>query len=414
MKSSRRELLKGLLGYTCGGLIHSMFTPTNSWRAWGEPLKASIGTQPVFILVNMAGGASYNIAPLYDGTYRDKNPVVSYSPETSLPINQFQGFHPSLTYLKTLYDQGDLALLNMVGYPNPNRSHAESTDIWFSGVRAMSAGTGGWASKLTCQLSSAYGGVSLSGSNLLTQGDCNPPRALESISSFGESEFLGGEMSVLMRMTRTKLINDHAPPGSESLTFVKNQIDSIERTLEVLKRETAVELPTVANPLGNNPTNFQRDCRDAASLLAARNLGVRLIYLERGGFDTHAMEKPALTNNLTDMNVGLRYLSQVAQALGRWNDVIIVTMSEFCRTFENGSSGTDHGHSGPMYIFGGGVKGGILSPQPTPQLTAARDYYHDYYVDFRAVFKEVVSGLGLDSARVFPEAHSLSPIGIFK
>jgi len=410
---NRRSFVKGVAAGTCGGLIHRVFTPAGNWFAWASPTAQAFSSQPVFILVNMSGGASYNVAPLYDGAYRDKNPTISYGPENSIPLVAEQGLHPSLTSLKGVWDQGNLALLNMVGYPQPNRSHAESTDIWFRGARNGTGGVGGWAARMTCQLGQMFSGVSLNGSNLLTQGDCNPPRTLNGLDSLGEDNFYwSDDQSTWIRYTRDNMMLNHIIPPNEPFAYVKKQVDNVQASLELIKQETARTLPAVPNPLGQNPSGFQRDCRDAAKLLAATSLQVRFIYLERGGFDTHAGEKAGLKNNLDDMNIGLQYLIQAAQALGRWQDVVLVTMSEFSRTFENGSGGTDHGHAGPMFVMGGKVRGGLRSPTPTSLMTSSSDYYEDYFVDFRQIFKEIVGSMGLDANAVFPEQFAYTPVGL--
>lgn len=413
---ARRKLLKNASALTCGGLLHSAFRPVNNWFAWAGPgsERAAFSSNPVLIVINMAGGASYNVAPLFDGTYRDKNKVVSYGPEQALAFAADQGIHPSLTGFKTVADMGNLALLNLVGYPNPNRSHDESTDIWFRGVRqGMNSVSGGWAARMTGQLGQMFSGISLAGSNLLIQGDVNPPRAIQSLDSLGEANFLGSDIGALLRLTRDNMMVAHRPPPNSEFGNVKSQMDQVQASLALLKQQTNVTLPTVANPLPQNMSGFQRACRDAATLLAAPALQTKFIYMERGGFDTHSDERARLAGNLTDMNAGITYLVQVAQALGRWNDVMIVTMSEFCRTFENGSRGTDHGHAAPMYIMGGRVAGGQKSPAPTPQQTAERDFYRDHSVDFRQVFYEIVKSMGLNADAIFPEKFSFTSLNLF-
>ena len=414
-RSSRRNFLKWTLAGTCGTVAHQLAAPLGGGNmlAWADPALRNGGNSRVMILLNLAGGASYNVAPLYDGVFRDRNPTVSYGPEDSISLDPNQGLHPSLTGLKTVWDQNNLALINMVGYPDPNRSHAESTDIWFRGVRNGSGLQEGWASRLTCQLGTTFAGVSLGGSNLLVQGGCNPPRSLRNLDSLGEDDLHGSDLGRWMQATRDALIKENSSVSTEGYAFVKSQIDNLTLSLERIRARKDVELPDVANPFPNNPSGFVRSCRDAARLIAANDLQVRFIYLQRGGFDTHSGERPRLVNNLDDVNTGLTSLIETAQALGRWHDVVIVTMSEFCRTFENGSAGTDHGHSGPMFVMGGGVRGGIKSPQPSAgETSSARGFYRNYYVDFRQVFGEIVSGLGLDSDMVFPERVSFSPLGL--
>ena len=410
---SRRRFMKMAMAGTCGAALHQVMQPLGSFCAYADPMLQASNTDRIMILVNLAGGASYNVSPLYDGTYRSQNPTISYGPENSIPLSAEQGLHPSLTALKSVWDLNNLALLNLVGYPYPNRSHAESTDIWFRGTRTSTQSQEGWAARMTCQMGNIFAGISLAGSNLLVQGQCNPPRALDSLQSLGERDLHWGDFAEWLRVTRDKVLANSAPPPNASYGFVKGQMDTMQQSLETLRKESQVSLPTIANPFPQNMSGFQRACQDAARLVAARSLQTRFIYLQQGGYDTHSGERTRLTQLLTDLNVGLRGLVQTIQALGRWNDVVIVTMSEFCRTFENGSEGTDHGHSAPMFIMGGGIKGGIKTPVPSATQTASDAYYSDIHVDFRQVFQETVAWLGLDAAGIFPERISFTNLGMF-
>ncbi len=408
---SRRGFLRTLTAGTCGAAIHNVISPYDNMLALAQGQSSK-----VIIVVNMSGGCSYNITPIYHGTYRDKNPTISFSPEDSLPISAEQGLHPSLTGLKSIYDEGRLAVLNMVGYPNPNRSHDESTDIWHRGTRLTGASNGGWGARLTCQMNTIFGGVSLGGTNLITTGDCNPPRSFASLdqNAFGERSLSGAsaENAEFLRNIRENVNYESlAPEGADNYNYLKAQNDNLSISLQSIKAATVKALPDIT-PVTFPNSSFGRSCRDAAKLINAPELGSNFIYLQRGGFDTHAGERAALTGNLNDINGGLTALIASAKAMNRWQDVVIITMSEFCRTFENGSQGTDHGHAAPMLIAGGAVRGGILSPVPTAEETAVRDYYRDYHLDFRGVFHEAVQFLGYDPLPVFPEAFRYSGIGI--
>jgi uncharacterized protein (DUF1501 family) len=368
------------------------------------------GTSPVFILVNLAGGVSYNIAPPYNGVYYSRNPNVGYQPETSLPLIPEQGLHPSLTGFKAVYDEGKLGVVNMVGYPEGNRSHDESTQVWFRGIRnANAATTGGWAARLTCQVPGNFAGISLGGANLLIQGDCNPPRAFGDLSQFGESGFWGGDNGTTwLRITRNDTVATGSGLQNEGYVHVRNSIDRVQLSVEAIKRETNITLPvTFPN------TGFGGRCRDAAKLLAARTLGVRFIYLEHGGFDTHSDEKTRLTQLLDELNGGITALVEASKALGRWNETIIVTMSEFGRTMENGSKGTDHGHATPMFLLGGRVNGGLKSAPPDAAESGRGHFFDRYFVDFRTVFKEVVREMGIDPNSVFTEQPAPADLRLF-
>jgi uncharacterized protein (DUF1501 family) len=141
---------------------------------------------------------------------------------------------------------------------------------------------------------------------------------------------------------------------------------------------------------------------------------VKLIYLSIGGFDTHSGERTAMTNLMNNLNGGLSALIRTAKALNRWDDVTIITMSEFSRTFENGSAGTDHGHAGAMFMLGGQVQGGVHTPAPTAAETARGAYYNEFHVDFREVFRSAIDHMGYNGAAVFPEPIRYRGLQLFK
>jgi uncharacterized protein (DUF1501 family) len=189
-------------------------------------------------------------------------------------------------------------------------------------------------------------------------------------------------------------------------------MESIEASLETIRAETQRALPAITDPFPN--TGFGRACRDAARLIAAPVLGVRFIFLQQGGYDTHSGERVSLTNLLNDLNGGIRALVQTTQALNRWEDVTIATMSEFCRTFENGSEGTDHGARAPLILMGGSVRGRVVNPPPSSsQIAAAGSYLPGYDIDFRQIYREAVTRMGFNADLIFPNTISFSPLNLF-
>lgn len=398
--ASRREFLKLVGAGTCGSLVHSALTPAKNMLAFADPSQA-IGSQPIFILINLAGGCSLTVTPFYNGTYRDLNPTISYSEAESIPLNAEQGLHPALTALKTVWDENSLALVNMVGYPDADRSHDSSTEIFFRGIRSMTGAYGGWAARLTCQMASTFAGVSLAGANTLVKGDCNPPRALGNLTGFGESTLFSSIHSKWARDTRTNMILQANPSSSDSQTFVRASIQSVEQSIDLVKQYTNVTLPT-AFP----NTGFGNACRDAAKLVNAPALGTQFIYLQTGGYDTHSNARESANNRLTELNNGLAALIAQIKLSGRWNDTVICTMTEFSRTYENDSQGDDHGHASAVFVAGGAVHGGIKTAAPTTAEFVKNNYIRDYHVDFRQVFTEIITAMSRDPSKIFIEPYA--------
>jgi uncharacterized protein (DUF1501 family) len=372
-----------------------------------------MGSDPVFILVNLRGGASHNIAPMTTGAYMDRFPASA--PQNPLLLHSSQGLHPALTGLKTVYDEGRLAVYNLVGYSgSPNRSHEESTDIWFRGNVQKPGELGeGWAARMTSTMSNILSGVSLGGSNLLTQGGSNPPRALNDLNSLGYPRFKWSDSKTQqIRDTFDELMALGEDPRNSSLELVKSANINIDRTIDLVAEQTARELPGGADFPNSG---FGRSCRDAAKLVNAPVLGVRFIYLERGGFDTHSNEAPSMTSNLEDINSGLSALITELKAMGAWNRVIISTMSEFSRTFENGSNGTDHGHAGPQFLMGGKILGGVKNPGPSEALLRQDgSFLRDVAINFHDLYAGVINAMGFDPEVVFPGSSPLNYQGFLR
>ena len=411
-RQSRRSFLKLLSSGTCGALVHRMLPPTAGIMALARPLEAHAASNKVMVIINLSGGCSYNIASPLGGVYQQRNPSVSYNATTGLQVTNDQVLHPSLTGLKTIWDEGNLALINLVGYPNQNRSHDESTAIWHSGLRSMGGGGEGWGARLTSQMASAFGGVSLSGSNVFVKGGVNPPRVVSDLSSFGERPFLWNDTKAsFLRDSRTMMLIDETGATNEAEQYAQDSLIRLESNIDSLKQIGAQTLPvTFPN------TGIGSRLRDAAKLIAAGGtLNTQVIYTEQGGYDTHSDERTRQAQLLAELNAAVTAFVSCMKSLQRWNDVVLCTMTEFTRTMENNSRGTDHGAAGPLFVLGGSVRGGQKGPAPTDTEVAGFEYIRARHFNFSQVYGEVIAHMGLDPARAFPSAEfAPSPyLGLF-
>lgn len=398
---SRRDFLKVLAAGTCGGIAHQLLSPANGFLAYADPLAGISGVSDrVFILFNFAGGISYNLTPVYHSQYRARNPTISYGPENSIVLNASQGLHPSLTSLQQVWNDGQLAVMNLIGTgPRHSRSHDEATIQWHTQQSAAMGSAVGWGAKLTSQLQSAFGGVSLAGSNSLVRGGSNPPRVISSLSSLGEQEiFWSTDSAMQLQLARTNLVAQGNAPSNIAQEHTRDSIVRLQSNIELLKGYANLTLPvTFPN------TGLGSKFRDAARLIAAGPaLNVRLIYIEQGGFDTHAGERARLATLLNEFNGAIGAFISCMKAMNKWNEVVIANMSEFTRTMENASQGTDHGLAGPQLILGGAVKGGQKTPVPSESEVGNNEFIRATHGTFAQVFGEIVSEfMGLDAAAVF-------------
>ena len=405
-KLSRRALLRTAAAGTCGGVLHRLFTPSPNLMAFGQEGDAA---RSVLIVINLNGGASYNMCPLYSAAYRGRNRTISAGPENSLPLSNDQGLHRALSKVHQLFLNGDGALLNLVGYPNPDFSHAGSQEVWFRGTRSMSSDGSGWAARMTCQMAAESAGYSLFGSNNLTSGSCRPPVAIPSLDALASGDVFSQYTNVPVSSFRERLLSEAPEPQSPEGRLVLERMRSSIRAASAIRESAGT-----VSPDDFPQTEFGRMCQDAARLILSPSLGVRFLYLEKSGFDTHTNEVASLQQLLSDLDAGVGALAAELKKGGRWADVTLVTMSEFSRTFENASGGSDHGHAAPMLVLGGAVRGGILTPAPTASAMRQFDYFRDYQVDFRQPFYEIATHMGLPADVIFPERISFSSLNLFR
>jgi len=369
-----------------------------------------LGPNSILIIVNLDGGCSYNIAPVYNGAYRDRFPTISYGPENSLSLNSSQGLHPSLSGLKSLYDQGDLALYNKVGLGSmPDFGHDTAGSRWKTGRSSASTNplveqaVSGWMARMTAEIGQQFAGISLAGGDELTRGLGTTPIEMVALGQSLESfNFLQSRGEAAAAQWYAKALEGSivsSRPRSSAQAIVASKIEEVEAVAATLRTQVAtVTLPNVQFP----GSGFGQRCQDAAKIIAASQLGTRVIYLRQGGYDSHANERIVLPNLLNDLNAGLSALVDCVKALGRWNDLIIVSMSEFGRTFENNSQGSDHGWGGVMFLLGGRILGGQRNAPPGAQeLTGS--YINSIDLDPRQIYAGIVQAMGFDVNRIFPD-----------
>jgi uncharacterized protein (DUF1501 family) len=371
--------------------------------------------------LNLDGGCSYNITPIYTGAYRDRNRTISYGPENSIPLTSDQGLHPSLTGLKSIWEEKNLAILNLVGLNDPSgvtRSHSDGANVILSGItnisEVKSGATPGWVLRMSAHFGEPFSGITINSSRSSLMGGSNPPLSITSLDSLGELQVFSQAVGDWTRWTRSAIMNSGGAAESANQAMVKNTMTNVDNAFAELGRQIAPVTLPVAFDLTQDASGFIRACRDAARMAITTSLKVRFIYLEHRGFDLHGKEKAPMTDLLNTLNKGLTPLIQTLKVSGRWSDTIITTISEFCRTMENATGGTDHGASGSMLVMGGRVKGGrLVSPVPTVSQINRGDYITDVSIDFRSVFYEIIAAIGLDPNVILPYRIVPQPLGLF-
>lgn len=422
-KLSRRNFLKFSALGTCGAAVHTAMTPGFNMVQYANA-QALTTAQHLFV-INLAGGASYNIAPIYNSAWYDKNPNVSYQPADSLPLanGADQGFHPSLAYFKELYDDGDLALLNQVAFSErASRSHSTAAQMWMTGSISPN-GKNGVLNSLSCRATGngLFSGVSLAGSDPIAEGSCAKMRKLEGLDGL-EGRMLRlnddnrnqnyTDETTWLNMQRKKLAEADNKSSTTSRSFVKSAIESMDESADQINE--TLDGATIPNVGVNAPNN---DFRDAMNVFQASSvLGTQMYYLEIGGFDTHSAERNRMAGRLNQVNQGVEYIAKVAKALNAWNNVTIMVFTEFARTFENSAEGTDHGEVAPLFLMGGRVNGRQVNAAPTvSKINASNNFMRNPEIDTRTVWYNIINnGLGLTPSGILDASgYSLEDLNLF-
>jgi len=342
------------------------------------------------------------------------------------------GFHPAMTGFKDLYDSGNLSVVQGVGYPNPNRSHFRSTEIWQTASDSETFEKYGWIGRYfdnACAGSDPAVGVAIeqqlpqSFFSHSAKGVCmtNPqdyrfqpgdhPRpgqtdmveaSYEKLNDIGmtpSDENSGGSIGMLasaMPMT-----------GGRAVDFIERtaldaQVSSDEIRTIAARTQNQAQYP--ASQLGNS--------LKLVSKLIGGGLPTRIYYVSQGGYDTHTNQLASQQRLLGDLGDSMKAFVEDLKAQGNMQRVLVMTFSEFGRRVtENANGGTDHGAAAPIFIVGNKVKAGLLGAYPS---LAPQDLFEGdikYNVDFRSVYASVLENwLQTKSAPILGRQFTPLPI----
>lgn len=371
----------------------------------------------VLILVQFAGGNDgiNTVIPFADPAYAAARSTIAIPAAQVLPLSQSVGLHPNMTRLKGRYDRGQVAVVQGVSYPNPNRSHFRGTDIWESAVPDRLEPTG-WVGRYLqecgCQrpdhLEGMTVGSSQSAGSFWTEMALVP--AVASISNFRYTSVNGGtsagaiaQRNSEIQTLRTGLAQADGHPEGE---FLRQSILTALADADILQAAAAGQTVT-----GVYPTNtFGQSLKLIAQLIAA-DVGTSVYYLSLGSFDTHSNQLAQQGRLLATFDQAVDAFMTDMEVKGRASDVALMTFSEFGRRLaQNGSAGTDHGVAAPMFVIGGGVQGGLHGEYPS--LTDLTSGDLKMKVDFRGVYASVLQDL-MSVAPASILGGTFAPLGLF-
>ena len=386
----RRDFLKGSLAVVSAGLgVPGVFAKA----ALASAAENSAGSGRTLIVVQLAGGIDglNTVIPYTDGAYRDARPQLAIPEEEMLPIDDRIAFHPAMSDLAGLMEDGLLAVVEGVGYPDPTFSHFKAMDIWQS---ADVSGTAreGWLGKYFEDLTAAGGhplaGLAVGGrlpSAFESSAATIPTVAnLDTFALQAPDNVHGGREETLLR-----LYDLYRPSGSAYGALLDTTLDNALESSQALKAAHSSYQPTVEYPESSLATGL----RLLAELIDSGedSTPLRVGHVMLGGFDTHTQQTDRLSGLLGDTSQALAAFWRDVEAHGHADEVVVMTWSEFGRRVkENGQAGTDHGSAVPMFLLGNSLKGGFHG-EPSPLGDLDRGNLR-YTVDFRSVYATVLEG----------------------
>jgi uncharacterized protein (DUF1501 family) len=401
MAITRRSLIgRGALLVTSGFLAPSFITRTALALEGSQPGFTDGGgvvldptkKNRILVVLQLSGGNDgiNTLVPFADPGYATVRPTLGLPANEVLKLTDQVGLHPNLTHLKALYDQGKLAVIQGVGYPNPNRSHFRSMDIWHSAhpdTFERSGWLGRYVSACQCAQDNALPAISV-GDQLNTM-FWTDTTLVPAVASIGAFSFLTDTMYKNDRTWQLQTLhNIYTQAGNwsqyESL-IRRGTLNALAGSDELQKVAAAYQTP-VSYPANNGLANQFK----LVAQVIAGNLGTRLFSVSMGGFDTHANEKVTHDRLMTQLDEAVdAFLLDLAN-MNKHDDVVIMSFSEFGRRVrQNGSAGTDHGTAEPMFIIGSKVMGGIYGSYPSlGDLDTNGDL--KFTADFRSVYAGVL------------------------
>jgi uncharacterized protein (DUF1501 family) len=365
----------------------------------------------ILVVLQMAGGNDglNMIVPFADDAYHRARPRLSLPADQILKIDNYVCLNPKLAGLKSLYDEGHVAIVQGVGYPNPNRSHFRSTEIWQTASDADHTLSEGWLGRYfdnCCGGADPTVGVAIGEETPQAFAAKNPTGVTFSRPEqfrFRPSEPDGGRMSaeeMLFRQLNETASGEEsvAAPDGASVGAINGKEKSDLSTLDFLQR-TALDAQLSSDKIlaiarkSKSTVTYPQGQLAASLNIIARMIGgglpTRVYYASQGGFDTHAGQINAHQRLMTEFNDAVAAFVSDLKQQGNFERVLLMTFSEFGRRVqENANGGTDHGAAAPMFVLGGAIKPGLFGRYPS--LTDLDHGDLKFNTDFRSVYGTVL------------------------
>ena len=421
----RTTVLGSALSWTVPAFLANTFTALHSEAADSATQIATGKDSTILVVLQMAGGNDgiNTVIPYANDFYHKARPLLGQAANKILKVTDQIGFHSALTGFKSLYDSGNLAVVQGVGYPNPNRSHFRSTEIWQTATDADVIEKYGWLGRYFDNACSGLDpGVGVTIGNQLPESFFSESQKGICFTNPDNYRFMGNgaveqsyvELNQLeMSSPQPDDANGNPLPGGQMMNTDDNVnsgdsisnlpagvpmtggrvIDFIERTA-LDAQQSSSEVRTIADRVQNQsvyPPSLLGNGLKLVAKLIGGGMSTRIYYVSQGGYDTHSNQLATQQRLLQDLGDSMKAFVDDLTKQGNMQRVLVMTFSEFGRRVtENANGGTDHGAAAPMFIFGNKVRAGLLGNYPS---LAPQDLFEGdikFNVDFRSVYASVL------------------------
>jgi uncharacterized protein (DUF1501 family) len=390
----RREFLQ------VGSLATASFMVPKFLKAFEAPRFVPPGNKVVVILQLSGGNDGLNtVIPVRNDIYYRSRPKLGIDRKLSLSLTDEVGLHPSLTSFADAFHDGSLGILNNVGYPNPDRSHFRSMDIWQSASQSNEYVNTGWLGRYLDAQCNGCG---------------KPTQALEiddtlSLALKGEhvnglalkdpKRLYGTSNEKFFKEVSKKYSNDHH--DEQPVDYLYKTMSETLSSADYIFQQSKLHPSSADYP----NTNLGKDLKTIASLIYSE-INTKVYYVSLGSFDTHINQESQQQRLFTEMNDAVGAFIKDLKANNRFNDVLFFTFSEFGRRVsQNASGGTDHGTANNMFLLSGGLKEkGILNA--LPDLNDLDEGDLKYKIDFKNVYATILDKwLGADDKKILGKKY---------
>lgn len=376
---NRRNFLRLTGTFTGGALLLPDFL-----HAFGSQQNLIIGDQCiVFVQLNGGNDGLNTFVPFEDPLYYNLRPQIALSNEAVVSKNKGMAFHPALKGFAEMQQNGDLSVIQNVGYPEPNRSHFRSQEIWQTASDSNKYSNEGWLGRyldLQCKYHQPTAGINIDTIDNLALKGLEP----NSITVKNPNVF----------KTKNQKEDTITLSDNPQLDFVRKIANSVTEGSDEIQKALAKSNTEISYPKTGLATNLAWIAR-----LIKGNLNSKVYYTSLNGFDTHDNQLAIQNNKLSELNDALFSFYTDLKKASLLQNVTIVVFSEFGRRVKDNGKGTDHGTAAPMFVIGGNNRGKIIGNNPNLSDLDQGDL--KYETDFRSVYASLLKNkLDFDPTKI--------------